>query len=83
MTTEAVGECQVTYANYMKLHPGIRYSAAVRMLGCPGREMSRVDIPGTSTTILYGWDGNEGWGSNMNAMFQGGFLVTKAQLGLK
>jgi len=51
--------------------------------GCilePGTEMSRSDIAGY-TTVMYSWQG-PGLG-NMNAMFQNGRLVTKAQFGLR
>jgi len=46
----------------------------------PGTEMSRSDIAGY-TTVMYSWQG-PGLG-NMNAMFQNGRLVTKAQFGLR
>jgi len=55
------------------------YSEAVEILGGPGEEISRSDIAGY-TTVMYQW---KKWtGANMNAMFQNGRLVTKAQMGL-
>jgi hypothetical protein len=38
---------------------------------------------GRYTTIMYMWEGRGGLGANMNAMFQGGKLIAKAQFGLR
>jgi hypothetical protein len=56
------------------------YEEAVRIIGEPGTEISRSDLAGY-TTVMYSWS-NTG-GANMNAMFQNGALVTKAQFGLR
>ena len=81
--TSEPGECGVTLAAFNKLRSGMSYSQAIRVLGCPGEEMSRVEIPEFPTTVMYTWNGEGGWGANMNAMFQGGALVSKAQFGLQ
>jgi hypothetical protein len=52
----------------------------VRTIGEAGTEISRSELAGIST-VMYSWQ-NPG-GANMNAMFQNGSLVTKAQFGLK
>ena len=65
----------VTLAEYEQLREGISYEEAVRIIGDEGEELSRSDIAGYST-VMYMWT-NAG-GSNMNAMFQNGELVTKA-----
>ena len=83
VTKTSTTGCQVTLANYNKLYSGMGYANAVRTLGCPGQEMSRVEIPGTPTTVMYAWDGSSGWGANMNATFQDDSLVSKAQFGLE
>jgi hypothetical protein len=44
--------------------------------------MSRSNIAGI-VTVMYGWTGRGGMGANMNAMFQNGGLVMKAQFGLQ
>jgi hypothetical protein len=75
--------CKVTLANFNRLYSGMGYQNAMRTLGCPGREVSRVEIRGAPVTIMYTWDGSGGLGANMNATFQNDSLVTKAQLGLK
>jgi hypothetical protein len=77
------GECVATLAEFNALRSGMSYTQAVRVLGCPGQEISRVDIPGLPTTVMYSWEGSGMWGANMNATFQADALVQKAQLGLK
>lgn len=72
----------VTLANYLRLRDGMRYSEVVAILGEAGTEMSRSDLGGI-TTVMYSWQGEGSLGANMNAMFQGGKMVSKAQFGLK
>ena len=75
----ASGSSGLTYANYLRLRDGMSYSEAVEILGSAGEEVSRSEIAGY-TTVMYQW---KRWtGANMNAMFQNGKLVTKAQFGL-
>lgn len=73
--------CRVTLAKFYELRDGMSYYQVREILGCNGTLLSRSDVPGY-TTVMMGWDG-EGWGANMNAMFQNNSLVSKAQLGLK
>lgn len=70
----------ITSAEYQQLATGISYEEAVRIIGSPGEEVSRTDLAGT-TTVMYMWKNTNG--SNANAMFQNGKLVTKAQFGLR
>lgn len=71
----------VTMAQYEQLTTGMPYDAAVRILGGSGTELSRSELAGV-TTVMYAWDGTT-IGANMNAMFQDGKLVQKAQFGLR
>jgi hypothetical protein len=80
--TASTPSSAVTMANYLRLSEGISYEEAVRILGRNGVEMSRSDLAGT-TTVMYTWEGSGSLGANMNAIFQDGKLVTKAQFGLK
>lgn len=73
--------CTVTKAQYAALSDGISYQQAVNILGCEGEELSSSDMAGYKTT-MYMWEGN-GFGGNMNAMFQNNAMVSKAQFGLK
>jgi hypothetical protein len=70
----------VTMVKFQQLHTGMSYREAVEIIGAEGEEMSRSDLAGY-TTVMYMWK-NPG-GSNMNAMFQNGGLVMKAQFGLE
>jgi hypothetical protein len=70
----------VTMAEYEQIHEGMSYEETVAIIGSPGEELSRSDMAGYST-VMYSWQNDSG--SNMNAMFQNGKLVNKAQLGLR
>lgn len=75
-------EIGVNMKNYLKLGTGISYQEAVNILGKEGEEMTSNEMMGTKT-IMYKWDADSGFGSNMNATFQDDKLVSKAQFGLK
>lgn len=74
-------DCKVTKAQYTALKTGDSYAEAVKVLGCEGEELSSNEIGGYKN-VMYMWSGN-GFGANMNAMFQNDGLVSKAQFGLK
>jgi hypothetical protein len=69
----------VTMADYRVIKKGMSYKTVRGIIGADGVEISRSELAGT-TTIMYSWKNPNG--SNMNAMFQDGALVTKAQFGL-
>jgi hypothetical protein len=72
-------ETGLTKANYLRIQTGMTYAEVIEILGEPGEELSRNELAGT-TTIMYAW---KRWtGANMNALFQNGRLVQKAQFGL-
>ena len=75
-------EIGVNMKNYLKLGTGISYQEAINILGEEGEEMTSNEMMGTKT-IMYKWDADSGFGSNMNATFQDDKLVSKAQFGLK
>jgi len=70
----------VTLAAYKRLRTGMTYSEVVRILGRDDTDISSNDIGGFHT-VMYQWQ-SDGIG-NMNAMFQNGKLIQKAQFGLK
>lgn len=70
----------VTLAEYEQVREGMSYVEVNAIIGSAGQELSRSDIAGYST-VMYSWANSNG--SNMNAMFQNGRLVNKAQLGLR
>jgi hypothetical protein len=71
----------VTMEKYSRVEPGMTYDQVVKILGQPDQELSRSEMAGI-TTVMYMWNGTS-VGGNMNAMFQSGKLVNKAQFGLK
>ncbi|WP_210215625.1 DUF3862 domain-containing protein [Mongoliimonas terrestris] len=82
MSTAAnAATCEVSKAQYDQLKNGMTLAEAVRVLGCEGEEMSSSEIAGISTVMFMWWGAS--FGGNMNAMFQNGKMVTKAQFGLK
>jgi Domain of Unknown Function with PDB structure (DUF3862) len=72
----------VTMANYKRLETGMTYEQVVEILGKQGTEMSSNDIAGYKT-VMYMWKSGRFSVGNMNAMFQNGGLVQKAQFGLR
>lgn len=78
---EAATECEVTKAQYDQIQTGMSIENAEAILGCPGEEMSSSEMAGIQTVMLT-WNGNT-MGANMNAMFQNGQMVMKAQFGLR
>jgi hypothetical protein len=85
-TTEATQavepeKTKVTLAQYEALATGMTLEEVVEQIG-EGTELSRVEIEGAPPTVVYQWEG-EGFGANMNATFQDGKLIGKAQFGLK
>jgi hypothetical protein len=69
----------VTRAHYAQISEGMSYERVRGIIGNSGEEVSRATLAG-HTTIMYQWMNANG--SGMNAMFQNGRLVTKAQMGL-
>src|SRR6185295_17545664 len=72
-----------TYAKFEMISTGMTYEEVVEIIGGPGRELSRVEMRGLPKSVMYAWDGSGTLGAGMNATFQSGKLISKAQLGLK
>lgn len=73
----------VTKAGFGALKDGMSYEDAVAILGRAGEKMSESELGGVRT-VMYQWKADRGsLGANMNAMFQDGKLISKAQFGLK
>jgi len=71
----------ITMADYQQLRTGMTYPQVVAILGEEGEELSSNEIAGTRT-VMYQWRAGA-FGGNMNAMFQDGKLIQKAQFGLR
>lgn len=72
----------VNLANFNRIQNGMTYEEVVAILGEEGTVMSETDIAGFKT-VMYQWFGTGSLGANMNAMFQNGAMIQKAQFGLK
>lgn len=74
---------KVTLEKFNKVTTGMTYEQVIEIIGFEGELNSEVDfdIGEQYRTEIYTWINPNG--SNMNATFQGGVLVTKAQAGLK
>ena len=69
----------VTKAEYDQIATGMTYEQVKQIIGAPGEENAHDETAGF-VTVSYQWMNSNG--SNMNAMFQNGKLVSKAQAGL-
>lgn len=69
----------VTKAEFDQIADGMTYEQVCQIIGVKGDEISRSNIA-EITTVMYQWVNPSG--SNMNAMFQNGRLISKAQFGL-
>lgn len=81
-TSQSQNTTGVNMENYNKIQTGMSYEEVVSILGKEGEEMSSNDIAGYKN-IMYKWNGDSGFGANMNAMFQNGKLIQKAQFNLQ
>ncbi len=71
----------VTMAQYEQVKTRMSYADVIAILGTPDQELSRSEIGGINT-VMYMWKGTS-LGGNMNVMLQDGYVVNKAQFGLK
>jgi hypothetical protein len=74
-------KCRATLKEFTALQIGISPGRAGAIIGCKGEELSRVSFGGKES-VMPTWPGEAGLFSNMNATFNDGRLVAKAQLGL-
>ena len=74
-------ETGVTMEKFTAINEGMTYEEVVKILGSEGEVISSNELAGIKT-VMYKWNGTSVM-SNMNATFQNGKMVSKAQLGLK
>jgi len=70
---------------FNKIETGMSYKQVCDIVGGEGTLGSSVDIGagGQYKTEIYQWTGHGSIGSNANVTFQGGKVISKAQIGLK
>jgi len=77
----------VTKAKYNAVQTDMGYRQVAKIIGSGGEELSRSMTPGipgimhSVEHVAVVWQNSDG--SNMTAMFENGYLVTKAQVGLR
>lgn len=76
---------RMTSEEFAAIESGMTYGEVVELVGGDGELISESDIGAGSkyVTQIYSWKGNGGLGSNANVTFQGGVVVSKAQIGLE
>ncbi|MBO5884094.1 MAG: DUF3862 domain-containing protein [Clostridia bacterium] len=80
----AFKDTTISMSEFNKIKTGMTYDEVVVVVGCKGELMSEVDIGYSEyATKIYSWEGNGYAGSNANVTFQGGKVVSKAQIGLE
>lgn len=74
--------CRASAAAFNQIRDGMSISQVEGIIGCRGEVLSETNMGGIRT-VMFAWAGSGGMGANMNAMFQSGRLVMKAQFGLR
>ena len=83
-TYQETGSGLITLSIFNQLQSGMTYAEVRDMIGADGVLTSSVDIGDYQyKTETYTWDGAGDFGANAIIMFQGGWLTSKAQYGLK
>jgi hypothetical protein len=72
----AMAASLITQQQYDRIEDGMTYEQVCAIIGRSGEELVNTHIAGY-TTVMYSWKNSDG--SNMNAMFQNGRLISKAQ----
>lgn len=74
----------MTKAEFDQIQSGMTYSQVTAIVGGPGEMVVETGTPGDPLyTVAYKFDGEGSTGANVQLMFQGGKMNTKAQFGLK
>lgn len=74
--------CGATLAEFYNLEIGMTYAAARDIIGCDGEILSQVSLGGTNS-VMVSWNAQTAMFGSMNASFQNGQLVSRAQFRLK
>lgn len=78
----AATKCGATLAEFYRLEIGMPYAAARDIIGCEGEILSQVSLGGTNS-VMVSWNAQTTMFGNMNATFQNGRLVSRAQFRLE
>jgi hypothetical protein len=72
----------VTLSEFQTISEGMTYDRVVEIIGSQG-ELTSSSAIGRDRAEMYTWKGSGSIGANMNAMFQNGRMISKAQFGLE
>lgn len=83
-TSSDVNKPTITLEEFEAVKTGMSYDEVVAIIGGDGIASSEVDlgVGNEYKTAMYIWDGEGSLGANANITFQGGKVVSKAQIGL-
>ena len=78
-------EASISLEEFNKIKTGMTYEEVCAIIGGEGTLSSSVDvgIGAEYKTEIYQWTGHGSLGANANVTFQGGKVISKAQIGLK
>ncbi len=78
-------EASISLEEFNKIETGMTYDEVCGIIGGEGTLGSSVDIGvgDEYKTEIYQWTGDGSIGANANVTFQGGKVISKAQIGLK
>lgn len=78
-------EPTISLDEFNQIATGMTYDEVVKIIGGPGEILSQTDLGmgDEYASVMYMWDGEGSIGANVNVMFQGGEVVSKAQFGLE
>lgn len=81
--SETKDDSTITGEEFEKISNGMTYDEVVKIIGSEGTVQSETGEEGSQFhTIIYSWDGADGWGANAMLTFQDGKLQSKAQAGV-
>lgn len=77
-------EATISLTEFNSIETGMSYEQVCEIVGGEGTLGSNVDIGEAAyKTEIYQWTGEGSIGANANVTFQGGKVVSKAQIGLE
>jgi len=77
---QAAKDKLITQAECNQIESGQSLSAVQGIVGDPGKELSRVEVPGTPVTFSQQWTNKDG--GNAIVLFQDGKVISKTCYGL-
>ncbi|QKY68731.1 DUF3862 domain-containing protein [Lentibacillus sp. CBA3610] len=81
--SETEDDSTITGEEFEQISNGMTYEEVVEIIGSEGTVQSETGEEDSEFhTIIYSWDGADGWGSNAMLTFQDGQLQSKSQAGV-